>query len=175
MGFVYLLFILSVLLIRTLAGYDSRFKKEKYFTVKNKLLRVILLDSGSLFERGKRPKKDINKLTVSGLILHILSAAVLTVIIIFLVMPDIPTEPWIIETEKFSISTVDLGEKISTILVFILIATVFLFAVQRIFFVSRENIKGKLYVFTFLCATLMTLLSLSIIAYFLYELILCFL
>lgn len=46
----YLLYPLSLLLIRRLAGYDSRYRRGKAFPINNRVLRAILMDRHRLFE-----------------------------------------------------------------------------------------------------------------------------
>ena len=59
---IYLLFAMSIFIIRILAGYDSRYQNGKYLSVKNTVLSKILLDSMSIYSRTKRLKKDKNKI-----------------------------------------------------------------------------------------------------------------
>ena len=75
------------------------------------------MDSDSFHERIKRRKKDLDKLTISGLILHILNLITVIVSVIMSLVPKIPIKPWIIETEKFYMHVDTLNDKISALLI----------------------------------------------------------
>ena len=65
---MYLLFLLSLIVCRFFSGYDSRFQNGKYIIINSPKLRMLFVDEMSFFERKKRLKKDINKMTISGLV-----------------------------------------------------------------------------------------------------------
>ena len=67
MVMVYLIFALSIFFVRLLAGYDSRYQKGKYISINNTVLRIVLLDSMSIYERTRRLKKDENKMSFCGI------------------------------------------------------------------------------------------------------------
>ena len=69
---MYLLFLLSLIVCRFFSGYDSRFQNGKYIIINSPKLRMLLVDEMSFFERKKRLKKDINKMTISGLLISFL-------------------------------------------------------------------------------------------------------
>lgn len=124
MGIMYLLFVFNLIFIRFLAGYDSRFQKGKYIEIKSNTLRKLLIDEDSFFERRKRSKKDIGKMTVSGLVFYISAFAVLVINIVLLIVPQIPTEPWEIETDRLYIRADTLNEKLSVISIWLLLLSV---------------------------------------------------
>ncbi len=75
------------------------------------------MDSHSFHERTKRRKKDLDKLTIGGLILHILNLITVIVSVIMSLVPKIPIQPWIIETKKFYMRVDTLNDKISALLI----------------------------------------------------------
>ena len=81
---VYLLFAMSIFMIRILAGYDSRYQNGKYVSVNNTVLSKILLDSMSIYSRTKRPKKDKNKMSICGIPFYVSVATVLLINLVFL-------------------------------------------------------------------------------------------
>ena len=101
MVMVYLIFALSIFFVRLLAGYDSRYQKGKYISINNTVLRIVLLDSMSIYGRTRRLKKDENKMSFCGIPFYLGIGIVLLTNIVFLIIPDIPIEPWGIETNKF--------------------------------------------------------------------------
>ena len=65
MVMVYLIFALSIFFVRLFAGYDSRYQKGKYISIKNTVLSAVLLDGMSIYGRTRRLKKDKNKMSFS--------------------------------------------------------------------------------------------------------------
>lgn len=126
-----LLFILCILCIRSLAGYDSRFQNGRYIVIKNKILSRILLDSEIFYGRTKRLKNDRNKMSVRGLVYYGAACFVLVLNIILYIMPDVPCTPWTIYASRFFLYTDTINEKISAILIFDL----FLLVLFEFFFV----------------------------------------
>ena len=63
---------------------------------------MLFVDETSFFERKKRLKKDINKMTISGLFFYIYSLVTLILsVLLYIIVPKIPIEPWEIETDDF--------------------------------------------------------------------------
>lgn len=113
---MYILFLLSLVVCRFFAGYDSRFQNGKYIIINDPKLRMLLVDEMSFFERTKRLKKDINKMTVSGLFFYIYSLVTLILsVLLHLVVSKTPIEPWEIETDDFFMYVDTLNEKLSAI------------------------------------------------------------
>ena len=110
---MYLLFLISLVVCRFFSGYDSRFQNGKYIIINNPKLRMLLVDEMSFFERKMRLKKDINKMTISGLLFYIytLITLVLSVLLNFFV-PKTPIDPWEIETDDFFMYVDTLNEKL---------------------------------------------------------------
>jgi hypothetical protein len=119
---IYLLLLLSVLMVRMLAGYDSRYLRGKYVVVKNKALQVLLLDGMSIYGHTRRRKSDRNKMSVTGLWLYAALGAVILVNLICLVLPDIEIAPWIIDTGEFIVYANTLNDQVSAIAVLLLFA-----------------------------------------------------
>lgn len=172
---VYLLFIFSIFFIHIFAGYDSRFQKVKYFTVKSSILRAILLDSTSFFSKTKRLKKDQNKMSACGLCLYIAAAVVLMINLVFLIVPDIPITPWGFETTKFIVSTNTLNDKISAIAIFLLLLSIMECFAVSILRTTDKSFPKWIKVLIWSISILMLLVSISASIYFLFELICCFL
>ena len=171
---VYLLFIFCVLFIRIFAGYDSRFQSEKSIVIKNPTLRLLLLDSTSFFSGTKRLKKDINKMSIYGLTYYIAAACVLTVNLVLMFVPPIPTEPWVIETSKFIMYTDTLNKKISAIAIFLLLCAVFGWMAVLITRFSKESEKGWIKILTYSVALITILTVIFFSAYMLKELVCSF-
>ena len=121
---IYLLFAMSIFIIRTLAGYDSRYQNGKYLSIKNTVLSKILLDSMSIYSRTKRLKKDNNKMSICGIPFYVTAAFVLLINLVFLFIADIPIEPWCIETSKFIVCAKTFNDKISAISILLLLMSI---------------------------------------------------
>lgn len=117
---MYLLFLLSLIVCRFFSGYDSRFQNGKYIIINSPKLRMLLVDEMSFFERKKRLKKDINKMTISGLFFYIYSLATLILsVLLYIIVPKIPIEPWEIETDNFFMYVDTFNEKLSAICIWL--------------------------------------------------------
>lgn len=120
MVMMYLLFLISLVFCRFFAGYDSRYQNGKYVVVSNPKLRMLLMDEMSFFDRKKRPEKDRNRMTVSGLVLYIYSLVTLILsVLLNFVVPKTPVEPWKIEADNFIMYADTLNEKLSAICLWI--------------------------------------------------------
>ncbi len=175
MPMIYLLFVLLILFIRILAGYDSRYQKGKYISIKNTVLSVVLLDSMSIYGRTKRLKKDTNKMAICGIPFYLGIGIVLITNIIFSTIPDIPIEPWGIETNKFIVYADTLNNKISALAILILLASVIGYSAISIIHSTKETKPKWIKVFVGIVASLMIVISATIAIYFFIELISCFL
>ena len=120
MAMVYLIFIMTMYLIRIFAGYDSRYQKGKYFVIKNAVLSKILMDTMS-FDNSLRLKKDRNKISLCGVCFYAAAATVLLINVIFLLTPKIPAAPWVYETSRFLVATDSLNHEISAIAILLLL------------------------------------------------------
>ena len=85
-----LLFPLSLLLIRWLAGYDSRCQRGKAFPIGNRVLRAVLLDRHRLFEHVPRPNRDLTYMCLPGLLYYLGAAVTAIVIVVCKLTPAIP-------------------------------------------------------------------------------------
>ena len=175
MKMMYLLFIFGVVFIRLFAGYDSRFQKGKYIVIRNRKLRMLFIDEMSFFARSKRPKKDIDKMTVSGLALYIFSLTVLVLNIVLLCfVPKIPAAPWGIETARFVLYTDTLNEKFSAIAIWLLfLAVIWCLAVSLLRcakMLKQKWIKVIAYTASFVIFAAVALIAFDMIK----ELIMCF-
>ncbi len=104
MASLFVVYILCILMLRFTAGYDSRYQRGKFIKIKSPVLRKILLDKMSFEERRYRLKKDIDKMSVSGLVLYIVAFIVFLFILVFLCfVPPIPTDVFMFEGSRFFI------------------------------------------------------------------------
>ena len=111
MVMLWIVFVLMVIMVRFVAPYDSYYMNGKYFIIKNPKLRSLLIDKSRFFDNTDRRKKDINKITISGIVLYVYAAvsAVLSVLS-YVFISKSKVEPWIIETEIYDFRLDTLNE-----------------------------------------------------------------
>ena len=170
----YIIFILSLIMIRLFAGYDSRFQKGHYVTVKNPVIRAILTDRTSFFERTNRRKEDIPKMSVCSVIFYVAAFVVLIINLVFLIIPQIPVRLWVMETDKFFISADSLNEKVSAFSIFLLFLSVMMYLAIAIFSTVKSITPKWLRVFLYIITAIMLLCASMVFLYFLIELVFCF-
>jgi len=168
---VYLLLVMSVIFIRILSGYDSRYQKGKYLSVKNTVISRIALDNMSFYSRTKRPKKDRNKMAVCGVCLYFALVVVLVINVVFLIIPDIPCEEWIIETERFLVFATTLNNKISAISILLLFLSIMVCMAFSIISSTKKITPKWIKIFVWSLAALMIFIAASSIIYLLIELV----
>ena len=171
---VYLLFAMSIFMIRILAGYDSRYQSGKFLYVKNKALSKILLDSMSIYSRTKRLKKDKNKMSICGIPFYVAAAAVLLINLVFLFVADIPIEPWGIETNKLIVYANTFNDKISAISILLLFSSVIGYIAITIIRSTKEIKPKWIKIFVWVVAVIMILTAVLSSVYFLIELVASF-
>ena len=171
---VYLLFAMSIFMIRILSGYDSRYQNGKYVSVKNTALSKILLDSMSIYSRTTRPKKDKNKMSICGIPFYVSVAAVLLINLVFLFVADIPIEPWVIETNKFIVYANTFNDKISAISILLLFSSVIGYIAFTIIHSTKETNPKWIKIFVWVVAVIMILTAVLSSVYFLIELVASF-
>ena len=174
MVMVYLIFALSIFFVRLLAGYDSRFQKGKYISIKNTVLSIVLLDSMSIYGRTRRLKKDKNKMSFCGIPFYLGIGIVLITNIVFLIIPDMPIEPWGIETNKFIVYANTLNDKISAIAILILFVSVIDYIAMSIINSTKETKPKWIKVFIWIVSALMIVTATASAIYFIVELMSCF-
>ena len=174
MVMVYLIFALSIFFVRLLAGYDSRYQKGKYISIKNTVLSAVLLDNMSIYARTRRLKKDKNKMSICGIPFYLGIGIVLITNIVFLIIPDMPIEPWRIETNKFIVYADTLNDKISAIVILILFASVIDYIAVSIINSTKETKPTWIKVFIWIVSALMIVTATASAIYFIVELISCF-
>lgn len=172
---VYLVFAMSIFMIRIFAGYDSRYQNGKYLSVKNKALSKILLDSMSMYSKTTRPKKDRNKMSICVIPFYAAAGVVLLVNLIFLLVDDIPIEPWVIETEKFIVYANTLNDKISAIGILLLFASVIGYAAVAGIRFTKEVTPKWIKIFIWVVAVIMILAAALVSLYLLIEMVASFL
>ena len=168
---VYLLFVMSIFFIRLLAGYDSRFQKGKYVSVKNTVFSKIVLDNMSVYSKTRRLKKDRNKMAVCGVCLYSALIAVLFINIVFLIIPDIPCEDWGIDTGHFMVFTNTFNDKISAISILLLFLSTIVCTAFAIVSSAKEITPKWVKVFVWVIAVCMILVAAFSMVYLLIELI----
>ena len=171
---IYLLFAMSIFMIRILAGYDSRYQNGKYLSIKNTVLSKILLDSMSIYRSTKRLKKDKNKMSICGIPFYVAAVFVLLINLVFLFITDIPIEPWGIETSKFIVYANTLNDKISSISILLLLMSIVAYIAFTIIHSTKETKPKWIKVFVWMVAVIMFLMAVLSSIYFLIELIASF-
>ena len=174
MVMLYLIFALSIFFVRLLAGYDSRFQKGKYISIKNTVLSIVLLDSMSIYGTTRRLKKDKNKMSFCGIPFYVGVGIVLIINTVFLIIPDMPIEPWGIETNKFIVYANTLNDKISAIAILILFVSVIDYIAMSIINSTKETKPKWIKIFVWIVAALMIVTATASAIYFAVELISCF-
>ena len=174
MVMVYLIFALSIFFVRLLAGYDSRYQKGKYISIKNTVLSAVLLDNMSIYAKNGRLKKDKNKMSICGIPFYLGIGIVLIINTVFLIIPDMPIEPWRIETNKFIVYADTLNDKISAIVILILFASVIDYIAVSIINSTKETKPTWIKVFIWIVSALMIVTATASAIYFIVELISCF-
>ena len=174
MVMVYLLLVMSIFFIRILSGYDSRYQRGKYLSLKNKVLSKILLDSTSIYSRTKRLKKDKNKMSICGISFYVAAAVVLLINLVFLFVADIPIEPWVIETDKFIVYANTFNDKISAISILLLFSSVIGYIAFTIIHSTKETKPKWIKIFVWVVAVIMILTAVLSSGYFLIELVASF-
>lgn len=180
MFMVYLLFVLLLFFLRMMAGYDSRYQKGKYITVKNTFWSKVLMGDISLIYGGtKRLQEDRNKMSVFGVVFYAAAGFVLLVNLFFWLVNDIPIELWEIEAEVFFVYADTLNEKVSALVILILFTSFAIYFDCEWFFYTADTIKDKMpkwlkiFVRVVWAIILLSVVALSI--YFIFELVFCFL
>lgn len=128
MGMLYLLYILMLIVCRFFAGYDSRYQTGKYIVIRIPKVRALLVDSVSYYDRSKRLKKDIHKMSVMGVVLYAVAAVSLVGSVVAQVaVPAIPVDPLVIETDTFIMCADTLNTMLSAAFIwaFLLICMIF--------------------------------------------------
>ena len=164
-------FLVALIMCRFIAGYDSRFQNGKYIVIKSPILRKLLMDKESLFERKKRLPKDINKMSVSGLISYIV-AAVALVFALFscLNLPQILIEP----TDIFFEYVDTLNQKVAFLWVLIFVALVFSFLVIELIRCSKTTEPKWVKVLIDIIAALALIVCAAVLFVMIKELVMCY-
>ncbi|MGM9635863.1 MAG: hypothetical protein ACI3YE_06890 [Candidatus Avispirillum sp.] len=138
---VYIVLALCLISIRFLAGYDSRVQKGKYFLIKNRFLRIALVDEWSFFDKRKRLTKDINKISVTGFIYYVISGVIITGdIMLMSFVPEMDTVPWELEIGKYSLCIDTFNKRIAATSICLLFFAVIVWAAFRlIVFINNEE------------------------------------
>ena len=171
---VYLLFVMSIFMIRILASYDSRYQNGKYLSVRNTVLSKILLDSMSIYSRTTRLKKDKNKMSICGISFYVAAAVVLLINLVFLFVADIPIEPWVIETDKFIVYANTFNDKISAISILLLFSSVIGYIAFTVIHSTKETKPKWIKIFVWVVTVIMILTAVLSSVYFLIELVASF-
>ena len=156
---VYIIFLLALIFVRGFAGYDSRRQKGKYIVIKNEILSRLLLDKMMMFEKSYRLKKDRNKMSFVGLVYYIAAFIVFIISVVFTLVPDIPSEPWVFQSVKFALLADSLNDKIVVIAITSILAAVFSYLSISIVKMTKDTKPTWLKIFVWVIACLMILVS----------------
>lgn len=111
MVILWIVFVIMVIMVRFVAPYDSNYMNGKYVTIKNPKLRSLLIDKSRFFDKTDRRKKDINKITILGIVLYVYAAvSALLSVLSYIFISKSQVEPWIIEHEWFHVCLDTLNE-----------------------------------------------------------------
>ncbi len=177
MKMVCLLFALSVFFVRILSGYDSRYQKGKYLSIKSTVIGKIALDSMSIYARTSRLKKDRNKMSVLGVYLYSALAVILAINVVFLIIPDIPCENWVIDTDtgRFIVFANTLNNKISAISILLFFLSIIVCFAFTIISSTKEITPKWIKIFVWGIAVFMILVAVLSTIYLLIDCISSFL
>lgn len=169
---IWLVFALIFLFVRFGAGYDSRRQNGKYFVLKNKILRTVLIDKISFLEHNNRLKNDLNKISAVGLVWHIIGFATLILSMAsFLFLPKIAVEPFILDQNKLFIYVDSLNELIAVgIGLLYFLVSAFALGVCLIKLMKRETVKW-VKILTCVCSALIMFSAMRCIYYVLSDII----
>ena len=170
----YLIFIISFIMIRFIAGYDSRFQKGRCLTVNNPVIRAILMDRMSFFERTNRRKEDIPKMSVCGVIFYAAAFIVLMINLVLLAVPQIPIQPWEMGAGRFFVSVDSLNEKVSALSIFPLFMSLIVYVSIALFGALKQITPKWMRVVLYVVTVMMLLTASAEFIYFLTELLSCF-
>lgn len=160
------------LFARMLSCYDSRISKGKYVTINNKTLAKILIDNEHFFYKGKRTlKKDRNKLSVVGLIFYLCVVFIVVLTFIFLLLPQIPCEPFELDSTKMYLYADTLNEKVPIIFSIILMCVEIIYIAVLLFQYRNEIAQKVIRIFTCVCSLFMGLVSFIVIIEMIFELL----
>ena len=108
---LWIIFFLMLVMLRFIAPYDSRYMKGKYVEIKNPILRSLLIDKMGFWDKTNRRKKDINKITILGIVLYIYAAvSAILAILSYVFVSKSQVEPIIIESEELDFQLDTLNE-----------------------------------------------------------------
>jgi len=142
MGMLYLLFFLVLIICRFFAGYDSRYQNGKYIVIRNPKIRPLLMDSISFYNRTKRIKKDINKISVMGVILYAVAAVSLVgSVVVRFVVPAVSVDPLVIETDEFIMRADTLNILLSAAFIWAFLLTCLIFVAVGIMRITKKEKK----------------------------------
>ena len=171
MGIMYIFFVVLLVPIRLLASYDSRYQSGKFLYIKNNVLSKILLDSTSMYSRVKRLEEDKNKMSILGFVLYVAAAIVLLINLIFLIVADIPIEPWSMEISDFVIQVITLNDKISVSSILLLSAIVVNCIAFTMIRITKQTSSKCAKVVIWIISVILILMTVFLAVYFLTELV----
>lgn len=172
MGTVILLVVLCYIFMRFFAGYDSRFHSGRYIVIKNPILRALLIDKGAHYRNTNRPKKDINKMTVSGLSLYIVGAvAFVTTVLLLVLLPKTPVDP--LTTEELFVYGDTLNVKLACLCQWLFFLLVFVFMAISIIKFTKKIEQRWLRVLFYVCAVVMMAVCAFAVFFMIQEFVLC--
>lgn len=147
MFMIVLLIFASLVITRTMSGYDSRYNDRKHFVIHNNDIAKVLLPKTAGWQRGvNRTKKDFNKMTYTGAAFYFCNSLLLLSIPIFLfALPNIRTQPFEIDSRYIYIFVDTFNKKFPVLLTLILLSVEIVFEFLNTFFQSKkQNKKGMM-------------------------------
>ena len=164
--------LIVLLFARMLSCYDSRISKGKYVTINNKTLAKILIDNEHFFYRGKRTlKKDRNKLSVVGFIFYLCVVFIVVLTFVFFLLPQIPCEPFELDSTKMYLYADSLNEKIPIIFSIILMCAEIIYTAILLFRYRNEIAQKSIRIFTCVCSLFMGFVGFVFILGMIFELL----
>lgn len=108
-----LLWVLTLVIARCASTYDSRIHKGKYVVIRNKTIAKYLIEKHIDFGKGRQTlKKDRYKMSVFGLVIYLGVLFLILLSIILLLVPKVPCEPFLVDSEKLFFYADTVNEKI---------------------------------------------------------------
>lgn len=151
--------VLTLLLARSISGYDNRYNNRKYFILKNKEIAKVLLSKSAGWKHSavKRVKDDFAKMTYIGAFFYICNVLLILSIPIFLLfVPEIKVSPVEFDSRYIYLFVDSLNTKLPVLLSLILLAVEIVFEILNIISQSRKQATKGMIVLSSILLILIT-------------------